>query len=208
METGLSRRPTARDFPLTSDLRCVCHPNASKIVFYNAFLTNRVQTFMKFSFPSSGLLALIALLCAVTGCSKDDRPEGLPDLQPLTVKVVQAGSPLAGASVRLVPTDASNPWALGGTTDDKGEAAIQTHGKYAGAPLGEYKVTISKVQSDAASTAADDPSGAPAADAFQLVDVAYQSEEKTPTTISVTADEESTKLVDVGAAIKKPLPKL
>lgn len=76
---------------------------------------------------------------------------------------MQGGSPLAGASARLVPSDALNPWAMGGTTEEN---------------------------------------------LFRLVDVAYQSEQKTPTTISVAAEEESVRINDVGAAIKKQLPKL
>ncbi|TWU18123.1 hypothetical protein Poly21_02780 [Allorhodopirellula heiligendammensis] len=151
---------------------------------------------------------LTLLLCITSGCSTDDRPEGLPDLQPLVVKVLQSGSPLAGASVRLIPNDATNPWALGGTTDDNGEAAIQTNGKYSGAPLGEYRVTVSKLQSDTPATASDDPSGAVEGKTFQLVDLAYQSQQKTPSTISVTAEDDSVKIVDVGAAVKKQLPKL
>ncbi len=154
------------------------------------------------------IAACLILLCFTVGCSRDERPEGLPELQALTVKVVQSGAPLAGASVRLIPTDKTNHWALGGTTDDNGEATIQTHGKYSGAPMGEYDVTISKVQTDTPNSAADDPSGAIEGKSFQLVDLVYQSEEKTPSTISVSAGDEAMKLIDVGAPIKKQLPKL
>ncbi|TWT73042.1 carboxypeptidase-like regulatory domain-containing protein [Allorhodopirellula solitaria] len=163
---------------------------------------------MQLTSASPILYCLAILPCIALGCAKEDRPEGLPELQPTVVKLVQGDAPLANASIRLIPQDSSNRWSTGGTTDENGEATLRTHGKYEGAPLGEYKVTVSKIESDASNGDVDDPSGAVDNKTYQLVDLAYQSEQKTPAKVSVSADQDPVTTIDVGAPIKKTLPKL
>ncbi len=56
-------------------------------------------------------------------------PDGMPELYPVVVSVVQDGKPLEGASVQLIPADAINArWACGGCTNANGEAEIATLG--------------------------------------------------------------------------------
>ena len=85
--------------------------------------------------------ALLAL--ASLGCGQKT-PDGMPDLQPTTLTVIQGGSPLADATVNLKSLDPSTAWTCGGVTDAKGVATLVTHGQYKGAPVGKYKVSVSK----------------------------------------------------------------
>lgn len=95
------------------------------------------------SFLRSGALLLLAAV-AFTGCG-EPKPEGLPTLYPATIKVVQDGKPLEGATVTFVPEDASlTRWPIGGDTDAEGVVKLNTFHKYAGAPAGKYKVTVNK----------------------------------------------------------------
>ena len=92
---------------------------------------------------------LSALLCCVfffTGCGGDGgkraKPKDLPRLFPCTLTFTQEGVPLEGASIILHSEDR---WAVGGKTDEKGEASLVTNGHYDGAPAGTYKITVRKM---------------------------------------------------------------
>ncbi|MBP5622482.1 MAG: hypothetical protein J6X44_10745 [Thermoguttaceae bacterium] len=92
--------------------------------------------------------ALIVSFCAFfvlasIGCGKK-KPAGMPDLQPTTLTVTQAGQPLADAMINFKSSDTSMNWTCGGITDAKGVATIVTHGQYKGAPVGKYKVSVMK----------------------------------------------------------------
>jgi len=90
-------------------------------------------------------LTLVTLLLVTAGCSGKKKPEGLPDLYPLTIKLVyDDGSPVEGATVQIISLDksATQRWNTSGKTDAKGEAAMRTYGEYAGAPVGNYKVVV------------------------------------------------------------------
>lgn len=90
------------------------------------------------------ILTLAAIVPAVCGCLGQKKPDGLPDLQPVTITVTQNGTPLANAALNLKPLDdAASNFTYGGTTDAKGLATIVTHGQYKGAPIGKYKVAVS-----------------------------------------------------------------
>ena len=79
----------------------------------------------------------------VLGCSKENRPEGLPKLYPTTIKIVMDGKPLEGASVNLIPESAGQ-WLVSGQTDSNGIVEIVTHGQFKGAPAGNYAVCVTK----------------------------------------------------------------
>lgn len=91
-------------------------------------------------------LVLTLFLCILSGCSRQERPDGLPTLYPCTITVTQGGQPLEGALVRLVPESGSSGWTIGGKTKENGTAKIITHTDFAGAPAGVFKVLISKVE--------------------------------------------------------------
>ncbi|MDO5552262.1 MAG: hypothetical protein Q4G68_00745 [Planctomycetia bacterium] len=90
------------------------------------------------------LLAFFAM-----GCKGAKRPEGMPQLLPVTLVITQDDNvPLSEAQVTLSPvgSGADSGWAVGGTTDESGTAIIYTHGQFAGAPEGTYKVFLKKTK--------------------------------------------------------------
>ena len=94
----------------------------------------------------ASLIVLLSMVFLMTGCWGEPRPAGMPKLYPASIVVTQEGTPLEGASVLLFPEDSANSqWGPGGTTDASGVAVLRTNGKYPGAPLGSYKVAVSKI---------------------------------------------------------------
>ncbi len=83
-------------------------------------------------------LAFVAL-----GCGQK-KPDGMPDLEPTTLKVIQDGQPLADAQISLKSLDSNNKWTCGGITGANGVATLVTHGQYKGVAVGKYKVAVSK----------------------------------------------------------------
>ena len=71
-----------------------------------------------------GCAFALAALASTVGCGQK-LPDGMPKLNPTTIKVIQDGQPLADAMITL-------------------QSTIVTHGQYKGAPTGKYKVAVSK----------------------------------------------------------------
>ena len=89
--------------------------------------------------------SLAASLLLAVGCGGPKTPPDMPKLQPTTIVITQEGAPVEGASVQLVkPDDLNYKWFAGGLTDAQGRCEIQTHGKYKGAPEGEFAVVVYK----------------------------------------------------------------
>jgi hypothetical protein len=86
---------------------------------------------------AAAAMALLLLL-AVVGCNRS----GL-DLAPVTGLVTFNGAPVVGAGVMFVPSQAGLPGMA--ITDAEGEFELKTANE-SGAQLGNYQVTISKVQ--------------------------------------------------------------
>lgn len=95
-------------------------------------------------FRKTTILPLAVLLAvSITAC-KPNRPKGCPKLYPCTLKVIQEGEPLEDAMVTLIPEKAElSRWPMSGRTDANGEVVLMTQ-TFPGAPLGSYKVTVSK----------------------------------------------------------------
>lgn len=90
-------------------------------------------------------LQLIMTLLAVLGCSGGPaKPPNFPKLYPCSVTVTQEEKPLEGATVRLVPKTGTFDWVIMGITNANGIAEIATHIQFKGAPLGEFKVLVTK----------------------------------------------------------------
>jgi len=144
------------------------------------------------------LLCPVVMVTALVGCS-EPKPDGLPKLHSLVLKFTQEGSPCVGAAVRLVPQD-GNPWVSGGTTDASGNAVFVTHGKYAGVPVGKYKITVSKdeVESDEMLRSSF----------YSSVDLVYTVESTTPLEIEVVAGKNVPQTFDLGKQVRvlKPGP--
>ena len=91
--------------------------------------------------------ALLGVVFLVPGCQgRDAPPEGMPDLYPTSVTILQEGVPLAEASICLIPDEGTSPWSSGGSTDPNGVAVLRTHGKFPGVPAGSYRMTVSKIK--------------------------------------------------------------
>ena len=85
------------------------------------------------------------LLCI--GCTGQRTPDGMPPLYPCTLYLTMEGNPLDGASVTLHPIETGvSAYSAGGTTNAGGIVEIVTSGQYKGAPLGKYKVTVTKTE--------------------------------------------------------------
>src|SRR5258705_12440037 len=82
-----------------------------------------------------GTVLGIALCACASGCSSYDKVE---------FKVMQEGKPVPGATVILVPADASAELSASGLTNAEGVCTITTLGK-SGVPRGTYKVLVPQV---------------------------------------------------------------
>jgi hypothetical protein len=156
--------------------------------------------------PRHFLTVVFALVITIFGCQRnDDRPTNLPPLFPIVVTVHQEGTPVAGAFVRLVPADANMPWSCGATTDSSGRAVIKTIGKFAGAPEGDYKVAISKLEMPAVAGSNMSNLNAPAnpgqSDSFDLIDPKYSNPSTTPLETKVGKDNPKVEF-NVGPAVR------
>ena len=103
-------------------------------------LPMNLQTTIRFAF-----LLMAAFLLTPLGCGFQRLPKGMPKLYPCTVKITADSVPVEGASVTFCPeSGGGDAYTPGGTTDSNGEAVLQLNGRYPGAPLGSYKVTVRK----------------------------------------------------------------
>jgi hypothetical protein len=103
------------------------------------------------------LLIAFLLLCFVAGCGGERLPPGMPKLYPAAITVTQDGKPLEGANIVLFNIDSDAKWSAGGVTDQDGVLKLRTMGRYAGAPAGTYKVSVSKIETPGISLP-DEPS--------------------------------------------------
>ncbi|WP_437187288.1 carboxypeptidase regulatory-like domain-containing protein [Planctomicrobium sp. SH668] len=148
---------------------------------------------------------LIPTLLNLVGCRQEKRPDGLPELHPAEVTVIQDGKPLAGALVRLVSDSNDLKWSCGGATDENGVAVLKTIGEFHGVPAGKYKVLISKLEIPPTSgTDLSNLNSKPAANSTgtaNLVDLKFSSPASTPLELTVEKGR-SKQSFDVGAAVR------
>lgn len=151
------------------------------------------------------IFSALTLAMLLTGCGDKKRPDGLPKLYPCEILVKQDGTPLAGATVMLLSEDGSVTWTVAGGTNDSGVAKIFTHGDFAGAPLGQYKVTITKNVIENAPTPEqlNNPNFAgPMGEAYDYVDLQYKTKASTPLSLEITTGKNSQEY-DVGPSIRE-----
>jgi len=101
---------------------------------------------MKNNLPSICFLAASLILLA--GCSGPLKPDGFPPTFPTVITITQEGKPLVKATVTLVPADGARDWMTSTMTDESGRATMFTYGRFAGAPKGQFKVVVTKTESD------------------------------------------------------------
>jgi hypothetical protein len=119
--------------------------------FFNVPQKLNYGKFMKLFYSKK--ISIVVLLCLalsvpiLSGCgSKRVPPEGMPTLYRCSVQITQNGQPLTDAVVTLHSTSEHFPWTINGRTDEKGQAEIFTHGYFKGAPKGNFKVTVDKLE--------------------------------------------------------------
>ena len=147
-------------------------------------------------------LLLVMFLLIPTGCNKKKKPEGLPDVWPLTIKLVyDDGTPVGGAVVQMINTDKTlgQRWNTGGKTNDKGEAVMITYGEYPGAPEGNFKVIVNKEEN--VFDNADPPQ---IKERYNLIERKYTLIQDTPLTLEVKKDTKVKELT-VGKAVREAL---
>ena len=163
------------------------------------------------------LLTICVMVAAsLVGCKKDPRPEGLPKLYPISVKIVQEGEPLEGAHVAFVSSDPQlMRWPCGGQTGADGIAKINTYG-FDGAPEGVFKVTVSKYETEGGMTAEEsvaamqsDSKDPPKGESvYNLVAPDFGNSSKTTLSVEVKAVEvNETPEFDVGKAERTVIKK-
>ena len=86
-------------------------------------------------------LVALAMLAVLPACSKAIKTEGV------TGVITYNGEPLANATVKFIPTDATGSQSYG-KTNEKGEYKLQTllGAADAGTTPGEYKVTVDCIE--------------------------------------------------------------
>jgi len=165
---------------------------------------------MKTNHPNTSLFlsVLTVALLGILGCGGEQKPDGFPPIYPLTVHVTQEGKPLEDATVSLVSADSSMTWIIGGVTDAEGNAKMRTHGKFEGAPEGNFNVVIQKTIHEGldeynAAMAQGDTAAAQRiqVNMFQLVEDAYTVARDTPIKVEVTRSTRTLE-VDAGPAVR------
>jgi hypothetical protein len=157
----------------------------------------------------------IAFICCslltLLGCSSS-LPSDLPKLVIVTLTITQEGKPLSGATVNLVDTmpNTNTTYSAGGTTDESGVCLLYTHGRYKGAPLGKFKVRVSRTEnlpkpgprpkSAAEFEAASKKMRTNPPKTYQFVEKIYTDAKSTPLEIEITGPTKKT--FDVGKAVK------
>ena len=94
------------------------------------------------------ILSLFLLVGVSVGCHSN-LPKDLPPLYPCTISVTQDGVPLERAVVALQYAEGAAPaegqlWFPRGVTDANGEAVLKANSLYPGAPIGHFKIIVTK----------------------------------------------------------------
>lgn len=133
---------------------------------------------------------MLCVAAGLSGCGGKavERPEDLPELFAIEIKVNSHAGPVADAQITLVPADGSDmKWPCGGTTNKQGLAYLKTFGE-SGAPEGTYKVLIEKTEGRSP--------------AFDLVDPKFKHKLTTPLQIEVMRQKLNSETVNVGAPVR------
>lgn len=162
-------------------------------------------------FSCTSFLSLI-LLGMFVGCG-EKRPPGMPHLYPVSVTVVQEGTPVEGALVTLISEERDlAAWGPGGMTSSNGIASLVTNSKYKGAPAGTFKVVVSKKETEKHPHPewADLPDGDPKfiqyrnesmkLKTYEYIELKYGQLVETPLSVTITKDSRVFTL-DVGKPI-------
>jgi len=160
------------------------------------------------------IILVFSLLAFITaGCSQGrPKPEGFPVLVPASITVLQDGSPLERALVNLHPDDGARNWGTLGVTNANGVATLTTASYWRGAPLGTFKITVSKTEIEQSRLVEPPLSDSEAYREWEianarerlathsLVDARFGDPSRTPLSVTVTGAFSET--VEVGPAVR------
>jgi hypothetical protein len=146
-------------------------------------------------------LVLLGCVFGFLGCA-DPKPDGLPNLQPVSLQFTQDGTPCEKASVNLSPQD-GNRWAVGGSTDANGIVQLKTHGKYQGVPAGKYKIVVTKTERETVGPPPNSVFEQQQENIYDLIDPVYSNPEKTPLEIEIVAGKNQFQPFDLGKKIRE-----
>ncbi|MCL2006078.1 MAG: YbfJ family protein, partial [Planctomycetaceae bacterium] len=162
---------------------------------------------------SLSLASILIAILFLAGCGDGTpKPDGFPDLVSCVITITQDGTPLAGAMVSLIPTDGAPDWVAAGLTDSSGNATIRTYATANGAPKGQYRVAVSKTETQqsqfprpsndrdlAAMAVWYDQVAGENLRTHEFVAAQYRSRDNSPLELEITGPTRQT--FDVGAAV-------
>jgi len=130
-------------------------------------------------FLSLGLPIVLSVGCG-------GRASNLPELVPVDGTVTLDGKPLSGAKVQFTPVGSTRGSGARGSTDENGKYELRARHGGSGAPVGEYRVVIVKLDES------PDPDGAAGADSVPaaaepggILPARYSIDSKTTLTATV-----------------------
>lgn len=177
----------------------------NRFVPFSPMFQTSADDYFKNSFAMKTIIYrsfLLLFVSALIGCGQNV-PDDFPKIYPVKLRIMQEGKPLEHAPILLRSTDQSSTWTVGGVSDATGTVTLWTHGKYQGAPAGQFKVLVSKVvnEGEAEYLAALNREDAVAArkidvKSFSLVEERFESEATTPLEIEITP---KTRIIDIDA---------
>ncbi|MDO5552437.1 MAG: hypothetical protein Q4G68_01630 [Planctomycetia bacterium] len=136
-------------------------------------------------------LGILLVSLVLTGCSSEV-PDDFPRLHNVTLEFTQEGKPMTEAEIYLVSADDACPWCVTGTTNNKGQAELYTHGQYKGAPEGVFRVIVQKQKSEGEKeitpeeqNSLDDSVQKEPIYIYSLVDKKYTTKETTPLEVTI-----------------------
>ena len=146
----------------------------------------------------------LATLVAIS-CKNEKRPDGMPDIYPCSLKIIQDSQPLPDAQVRIASSDPQIArFPCGGTSDQSGVVELKTMG-FKGAPRGTFKVVVSKIEwknrpSNAEEARKYESEGIKE-ESYDLVDRKFADASTTPLEIEIQEGVSSPIEIDVGSAV-------
>ena len=137
---------------------------------------------------SVALLTCALLLLALAGCPGGGAGRDQPDLVPVGGTVTLDGEPLSGAIVTFLPVGTTPGWGCTGLTDASGRYEIMADAEHKGAPVGDFKVAITKwVMEDGSDFQSAEGLSPMEAGALELLPPKYSDEAETELKATVPA---------------------
>ena len=124
-------------------------------------------------------------LLVLSGCG-EGRDPNLPDLVPVSGTITIDDKPATNTTISFIPSGETVGTGSGGATDAEGKYTLRTAHDGVGAPVGQYKVVISKLKrKDGSDFPLDSPEGPMDAGADESLPPKYSDAEQTQLTATV-----------------------